>query len=93
MECCRGCVKDSICLIDSGVDLIIFRSASLDIEHHIADCVVLVSVVVVENVDRSTIEVPVSILRVTGFLMRIDCPVHKIDEFVFVIDNSCCSQT
>ena len=89
MERCCGCVKDSITLIDSGVDLIVCCSAGLDIKHHIADRVVLVPMIVVESVDRSAIEVPVSILGVTGLFMCIDCPVQKVDEFVLVVDNFC----
>ena len=89
MERCCGCVKDSISLIDSTIDPVICSTASLNIVHHVADRVVLVPMVVVENVDRSTIEVPVSILGVAGFFMCIDCPVQKVDEFVLVVDNFC----
>ena len=89
MERCCGCVKDSITLIDSGVDLIVCSPAGLDIKHHIADRVVLVPMIVVEKVDRSAIEVPVSILGVTGLFMCIDCPVQKVDQFVLVVNNSC----
>ena len=89
MERCCGCVKDSITLIDSGVDLIVCSPAGLDIIHHIADRVVLVPMIVVENVDRSAIEAPVSIHGVTGLFMCIDCPVQKVDKFVLVVNNSC----
>ena len=89
MERCCGCVKDSITLIDSGVNLIVSSPAGLDIKHHIADRIVLVPMIVVENVDRSLIEVPVFILGVTSLFMCIDSPVHKVDKFILVVDNSC----
>ena len=79
MERRSGGVKDSICLIDSGVDLVVCSPAGLDIIHHIADSIVLVPMVVVENVDRSCMEVLVSILGVAGLFMCIDCPVQKVD--------------
>ena len=87
MECCCSCIKDSIPLIYSGVDLVIRGPASLNIEHHIANCVVLVAVVVVINIYRPTVEVPVSILGVTGLFMCINTPIQKVDEFVFVVYN------
>ena len=90
MERCRDRVKDSIAMIDNGVDFVVRCPTSLNIEHHIADCIILVPVVVVESVYRPTMEVPVSIFGVTGLFMCIDCPVQKVDEFIFVVDNCCC---
>jgi hypothetical protein len=48
----------------------------------------LVSKEVSQHIYRPLVEVAIAIIRVTALFVSVNCPVHKVDYFVFYINNT-----
>jgi hypothetical protein len=58
-------------------------SFGLGVEHDVANGWIAVAEEVIHDKDRTSIEMPIFVVRIASFLMCVHEPVQKVDELVF----------